>query len=678
MRTRALTLGICSVFMALIACSSEGSAPTDSGDDASGDADVQEILDTGLDGDSGSTGPEEIVTPSIFEKMCATEETGDIENPAMHWADATKFSLSVYHFNLQYVAGGIKDFLNQSELSDAELHDLIITESFEPLVAIFERNPDWGGSFEMQGLFLEVLAERFPELLLRFGRLVRRGQVDLMSFHYSDQLYLAYPYRDQKWSWDRNERIREALCLPPSPAFFTQEGQYGPGMVDFITKHNGGVAILPRNLLRFNLGEDFPRALWFDRDGSPVISTDGFEDPATGWALRWNFVDDAELLCTGGINPYFPDAFFANDAAIADYEAKLRQDTEEGYLVTTLREYRRQLEANNIPRADLPPIHDGQWQSDAGDNLFQWMGYGAGWAGDERDNTILTGNVRVSRLIRAAELLMEDAAAAGHDVADQKNFSEWLDEAKRLLLLAEVSDSTGWRPYIIEIAYSLDYQAEAEKAAMTTLGELMALLELPDRIWIDLSSGEIRTEQVMAEPPEPLEAFPVAMAVEDGGRGAEIRLQDHFGHHAEAWITFPPRTPETSGSLRPEALAVRFDVALEALAYSPALSEDRVLTTAFADYSFEVNQDVTPKRRICLGAPNGLIGLGQDRWLLKDTGRIHVAACVSPEGVFFEDQTQPNQEAVTWRFLYFEGSEAEALDFAKRVNVEPEIVVSLP
>ena len=63
---------------------------------------------------------------------------------------------------------------------------------------------------------------------------------------------------------------------------------------------------------------------------------------------------------------------------------------------------------------------------------------------------------------------------------------------------------------------------------------------------------------------------------------------------------------------------------------------------------------------------------------MKDTGTVHVAACVSPEGVFFEDQTQPNQEATTWRFLYFEGAEAEALDYARAVNVEPEIEIALP
>lgn len=182
----------------------------------------------------------------------------------------------------------------------------------------------------------------------------------------------------------------------------------------------------------------------------------------------------------------------------------------------------------------------------------------------------------------------------------------------------------------------------------------------------------------MPEPPNPLDEFPISMTVDDGGRGAQITLQDHFGHHVEAWVTFPARTPETSGSLRPEPITVRFDEPLDLLVYSSALSEDRVLTTAFADYVFEVDQEVTPKQRICLGAPNGLIGLGKDRWLMKDTGTVHVAACVSPEGVFFEDQTQPNQEATTWRFLYFEGAEAEALDYARAVNVEPEIEIALP
>jgi hypothetical protein len=605
--------------------------------------------------------------PTPGELLCAGV---DALEPAA-WAPGTKFSLAIYHFNLQYVAGGIHGFLGQPDTSEQDLEDLIITESFLPLVALFERHPTWGGSFEMQGLFLEVLEQRFPELLVRFGRLVQRGQVDLMSFHWSDQLFLAYPYRDQKWSWDQNQRLLERFCLPPSPAFFTQEGQYGEGMAAMAHELTDAMAVLPRNQLSFNLGADKPRGLWLERDGLRLLTTDDYIDAASGWVLDWNFVDDAELLATGGINPYFPSIFLVNEKAVEEYEAKLQALEDGGFRVTTIREYRRRLEAAGVAPTPIPFVHDGQWQSDAGDNLYQWMGFGAGWAGDERDNTILTGNVKVSRRIRAAEILLDQADAAGEDTADLR---ARLDGAIRELLKAEVSDSTGWRPYIVEVRYSLDHAAAAEAAVQAVLVGALDLLGLPGDAWVDLRAADVRTENPPAEPPDLLPEPPFPFVLDDGGRGAATTVEDHFDH-VEVWIEFPWREPSTAGSDRPAPLRVSVPEPLTEFVYSPALLEDRVIHAPLADYELLVEQDVTPKNRLCVGTPNGLVGLGADRWLVVDTATLHVATCLSAGGVWWEDQTHPNQDTALWHLYYLEGTEEEALELAWRVNVEPVIEI---
>lgn len=656
------------LFVAMLGMSSAcGSGGDDPAADVGGEATdtLADAADTGPDV-SDVAKAEADVPPTPGELLCAEAEL----DPAA-WADGTKFSLAVYHFNLQYVAGGIHGFLSQPETSEQELEDLIVTESFEPLVAIFERHPTWGGSFEMQGLFLEVLEQRFPELLVRFGRLVQRGQVDLMTFHWSDQLFLAYPYRDQKWSWDQNQRLLERFCLPQSPAFFTQEGQYGEGMARMAHELTDAMGILPRNQLTFNLGADKPRGLWLDRDGLRLLTTDGYTDAASGWALDWNFVDDAELLATGGINPYFPEMFTVKEQAVKEYEAKLQALEDDGYRVATIREYRRQLENAGIAPTPVPFVHDGQWQSDAGDNLFQWMGFGAGWAGDERDNAILTGNVKIGRRIRAAEILLEQADAAGKDTAALR---ARLDDAIRDLLKAEVSDSTGWRPYIVEVRYSLDHAAAAETAVQGVLVEALDLLGLPGDAWVDLRSKEVNPSAPASEPPALLDAPPFPFLLDDGGRGATVTTQD-WGDHVEVWIDLPWREPATAGSERPAPLRVSVPQPLTQLVYSPALLEDRVVSVPLADYDLLVEQDVTPKSRLCVGTPNGLVGLGADRWLVVDTATLHVATCLSAEGLWWEDQTQPNQDAALWHLAYLEGTEAQALELAWRVNVEPVVAI---
>ncbi len=654
------------IAVALLACSSGGGTSDVVSDTPTDVTDATEVAsDAGPDG-SDDAAVETDVPPTPADLLCAEDEL----DPAV-WAEGTKFSLAVYHFNLQYVAGGIHGFLAQPDTSEEALEDLIVTESFAPLVELFERHPTWGGSFEMQGLFLEVLEQRFPDLLVRFGRLVQRGQVDLMSFHWSDQLFLAYPYRDQKWSWDQNQRLLQRFCLPQAPAFFTQEGQYGEGMARLAHDEIDAMGILPRNQLSFNLGADKPRGLWLERDGLRLLTTDGYADAATGWVLDWNFVDDAELLATGGINPYFPELFKVSEEAVQEYEAKLQALEDDGFRIATIREYRRQLEAAGIAPTPVPFVHDGQWQSDAGDNLFQWMGFGAGWAGDERDNAILTGNVKLSRRVRAAEILLDQADAAGKATAALR---ARLDGAIRDLLKAEVSDSTGWRPYIVEIRYSLDHAAAAEAAVQGVLVEALDVLGLPGDAWVDLRAQEVSTEVPASAPPPLLDEPPFPFELDDGGRGATVTTQD-WGSHVEVWIDLPWREPATAGSDRPEPLRVSVPEPLTHLVYSPALLEDRVVSVPLADYDLLVEQDVTPKNRLCVGTPNGLVGLGDDRWLVVDTATLHVATCLWAGGVWWEDQTQPNQDATLWHLYYLEGPKEEALELAWRVNVEPVVTI---
>src|SRR3972149_4763641 len=100
----------------------------------------------------------------------------------------TAFLLNMYHFNIQYVVG-----------SEASMRR-IVKQSFEPLVDFYLAHPGWGADFEMQGLFIEYLAENYPAVLEKFQRLVNSGQAELVSFHYADELILAFPRRDHEWS----------------------------------------------------------------------------------------------------------------------------------------------------------------------------------------------------------------------------------------------------------------------------------------------------------------------------------------------------------------------------------------------------------------------------------------------------------------------------------------------
>ncbi|MFZ5469991.1 MAG: hypothetical protein ACOZIN_11200, partial [Myxococcota bacterium] len=100
-------------------------------------------------------------------------------------AHAERVKATLYHFNLQYVAGGMQNYPDGKSrdpnynLSEEQVEDLIVVESFAPLLKIFLRHPTWKADLEMQGLFVEVLAARHPQVLEDLRTLAMRGQIEL-------------------------------------------------------------------------------------------------------------------------------------------------------------------------------------------------------------------------------------------------------------------------------------------------------------------------------------------------------------------------------------------------------------------------------------------------------------------------------------------------------------------
>ena len=230
-----------------------------------------------------------------------------------------KYSMGVFHYNLEYVAGGGQYF-----------EDLIITESFEPILDLFLKHPSWGINLEMQGYMVEVLAQRFPVVLQKLRDLVNTGQCELQCFHYGDQLWIAYPRLDMERSVEKVQRIFAENNLVLSPTVFTQEGQFGEGMAPFMLQRGYRIGLLPKNLMRyFHPHEEFYP--WYDLRNLNVVvvgrggsSTQG----ADTITVDWNYFNDGELLATNDMAPYGGPLFKYDPAAVAVYEQELMRSEE--------------------------------------------------------------------------------------------------------------------------------------------------------------------------------------------------------------------------------------------------------------------------------------------------------------------------------------------------------------
>ena len=122
-----------------------------------------------------------------------------------------KYALSIYHFNLQYKAGDKNSYFH--------LH----RSSMKPFLRFFDRHPNWAVSLELQGHYLKFIERYFPDDLALFRKLNQRDQLELVSVHYSDQIYLAYPLRDLQESININKEIFKDLGLTQSGVWFGQE-----------------------------------------------------------------------------------------------------------------------------------------------------------------------------------------------------------------------------------------------------------------------------------------------------------------------------------------------------------------------------------------------------------------------------------------------------------------------
>ena len=591
----------------------------------------------------------------LLPDLCQDPAPAAIEWPM----DADKISINVFHYNIQYVAGGLDNYFDTWTATEEEIEDLIIVESFEPLVDLFERHPTWGASFEMQGLMLEIMAARHPDILKRFGDLVRRGQVDVMSFHWSDQLVTAYPRQHMEWSWLENQRVFDGLCLKRSPGHFLQEGQFGPGIAQFAAER-GETVIMPRNLVSV-FHDPRPNGWHYNHMGSRVLMSDGHS--GEGLTLNWNYVDDAELVATGDANPYLLSEFKHDPEFLANtYEKSLQALDDSGYAITPVSHYLKVIDDRELPKTPVdPPVLDGSWQPRDSSNMALWMGGKGQSPGDERDNLILTTNIVAGQRLRNVEYLLKRATDEGIDTSEAQKVFRF---AMRELLLATVSDSTGWRPLITEVQYSVRHQQEALKRA----AELAT--------WLLYKLGEARpahvdgrNKTVSAPPSVAVDGTTVAAPIEvtvTAERPVELSWLQHEGYKTLT-VTVPATDETTVAAENPPEIRISIPLEHDVIAYTPALLDDQVLSRPLSSAAFASNDE----QRLGLALPNGLLGLGPSRSLVLDQKTVHLAALIEPGAVVFEELTQPAQDAAVWVFRLYDAPAEDTLDAANSLNVYP-------
>ena len=567
--------------------------------------------------------------------------------PAAANASEHRYALSMMHFNVQYVAGGLvgshlaKDPATAPD--DREVEDGIVKQSFEPVLDLYLAHPTWGGDVEMQGYMLDVIAERHPDVLEKLRTLANAGRLEVVSFHYSDQLFVGHAKED----WERSAQLNQATFakhgVPLGKAVFCQEGQSSEGMAAAMTSHGYRTLVWPKNLFSYQHQGLQPKPL-YQFGGARMLTSNGltYTEGTETLNVTWTFVDDGELLATGGINPYIWDAFVVNPKAVADYEASVVALEQQGFQVITVSSYVDAISSWVTP-AIPPPLLDGTWQPGSTDGTYRWMGKGGL---EERD-----GDVRSALALAHRELVLAETAAQGSGLDARAR----LDAGWRVLMLGEVSDATGVNPWRSEVEYGLAYAAEALRVARDVIDDAKAKAGASTVI-IDSTTGTFTagTEMAAARTDEDP---PFALAI-DGARGGVVTWQKATDGHHIATVTFSP-----TGS---REASVRFPGSGDEIVYTPALADTPVHRKR-ADFTFD---------HFDLALHDGLIGLGGGRWVVKDQAFVHVGARVRIDAtdVQFHEDTMSGDDTVTWVFHVLDADEATAVAFAGSLNLRPRAV----
>jgi hypothetical protein len=566
--------------------------------------------------------------------------------------NTVKLALGFFHFNIQYVAG------------DLAIYHRYCTQAIIPFLDAISLRREYRVTMGLSGSGLEFLDKHYPGAVELLRRLVELKQIELVSTTYAPTLWVAFPRRDLVRSIELNDRCLRRLRFQPDSTFFSQEAFFGPGIatiaplrqaaickddyvlevakmteaVEPVYSHRGMRILVGSNHLlnehaRSLKAGSLPALTGFLRERiqkapAELSSERGVRSgQKNGVEWLWYHMGSGHHF-TIPTGPEDGEWFFYHPEW-TELNLRYFDDLlEKGYTLATISDYSDAL-ATATPPA-LPFVTEGSWNARQSGQVYAWMGRQAvPW----QDSASILGSVWRSR----AELVSCEQTTLGADPVLAGRLRDQIDELWRWQILAESSDSFGWRPQMGEVQF-------VRKHVETVL-QGCAQIRLQARVPI---------ARRLDEP---------AQMVEESSADVQVvaRLQGAEGGISYSRLAGGIQVCEASFKATAFTCGIHFACNLEFLAYSPSGLEDEV-TTVSPDYARE---------GMCrLPLANGLIRVSDDIYVVRVNRYGQMAArlqAVPPEVCFEIDQINPGR-SFRWQFLIYRGEEKEALKLANTEN----------
>ncbi len=577
-----------------------------------------------------------------------------------------KLALGLFHFNIQYVAGGLSGYHRYC------------TQAIIPFLEVFQANPTFRASFELAGVGLEFLAKHYPWAIAALRDLNRRGQLEIISSTYTPALWVAFPGRDLRKSVELNRSRIASLGLEVAEIFFAQEAFFGSGLraldelfavalcKDEFLRHQmapGDIAAAYRlgrmrvvvgashmlnevaAIARADPASSIARAslgIYGERIRQAMLtlpeSGGGAKVGAAGdIAWRWYHMGSGHHFVT----PHSPEnwsQFFADERWMAINMSVLQEIEAAGFTLSTVSDFVSA--TKDIAVKPLPPVVEGGWNTVKSRGVFTWMNrQSRSW---DRNTEILGMAWRSREEVVKCEEIVEVLPTDAQELARSALEAVWQDQ-----LMAESSDPCGWVPVPSEVRFGM----EAADAALLAAQAFRERLETqygpiasPAGAGEDIDADGADSTAIQ----ELVAAMPTKLVAAQGC--AEI-----YAYTAQAVCC---------------AMSARA-VAAEAGISFPVLSGRILFCPSGLEWEtqpFEVDEMRADETFFPLA--NGLLGVGNDCFIIRINRYGQPAARVARASreVSFLICGSVVGRPLDWRFLLFKGPVAGAIALANKVN----------
>jgi hypothetical protein len=546
-----------------------------------------------------------------------------------------KYAVGLFHYNLQYVAG------------DYKIESRIIKQSVLPTLQFFEKNPKFKSDIEIQGYAVQTFAEEYPEVLTLLKKLVNRGQIELVIAHYSDQFFIGYPAYDMKKSIEINDGILAKNGIQRSRVFFGQELQWTPAEASFL-KGKYDLVVTSSDPHSYYRDETLPLVNVHYGNDSILGLIDGKKDLG---ALKWTyaFLDDGEEFNTLDYNSDFYPVPAQLKTNVDNYKKLLA----EGYKFVTISELAgkiKNLKGYKIP--DYPFVPEGTWNMSVC-GPFMWMGRQR--SGVETDGITRALSYQLRSRVLMVQRLIEYSEAKGIDVTEQKKL---LEEAWKHLLNSEVSDASGWDPWLVEVQYTANEVADADMILKKITNKLENLVPLEENktYRLDTKTGNITPEVSEKVNKGTAGYLPIPFAILAKKAITEVRKFSDNLYRLDITCKRPANG----------AVEITFDTPASGMYYSAGAGED---------IAVEIPTDL--KHDPAFSLSNGFIYLNNGYSLVKDCSVEHLAATwkMKEQKLVFREELAENNPQMKMRFYIVKGGVNDGLKLGNELNTWPSFTV---